>query len=64
MKEASEALGGTPSPETLYRLARDGHLPVRRIGRRTVISETRLEEWANELGDVRGRFYERPELAP
>ena len=37
MAEASKHCGGVPSAETLYRLARDGHLPVRRIGRRLVI---------------------------
>jgi excisionase family DNA binding protein len=53
MAEASEHLGGVPSPETLYRLAREGHLPVRRIGRKIVISDRRLDEWADGIGDVR-----------
>jgi hypothetical protein len=44
MRQASEHLGGVPSAETLYRLAREGHLPVKRIGRRTVISDVRLDE--------------------
>ena len=57
MREASEVLGGTPSPETLYRLAHEGHLPVKRIGRRIVISEMRLEEWANTPGDARSEMY-------
>lgn len=57
MRQASEVLGGTPSAETLYRLAREGHLPVKRIGRRIVISEMRLDEWANEIGDARDRLY-------
>jgi excisionase family DNA binding protein len=57
MRQASEHLGGTPSTETLYRLAREGHLPVKRIGRKVVISEMRLDEWANEPGDARARFY-------
>jgi excisionase family DNA binding protein len=57
MKEASERLGGSPSPETLYRLGREGHLPIRRIGRRVVISELRLDEWAEGVGDVRDFIY-------
>jgi len=57
MKQASEHLGGAPSAETLYRLAREGFLPVRVIGRRILISQTRLDEWANEVGDVRARTY-------
>jgi hypothetical protein len=40
MKQASAQLGGVPSSETLYRLARLGILPVKRIGRRIVISQT------------------------
>ncbi len=62
MRQASEHLGGVPSAETLYRLARDGHLPVKRIGRRTVISDVRLDEWANELGDARARTYDGTEV--
>lgn len=57
MRQASEHLGGVPSAETLYRLARDGHLPVKVIGRRKVISDVRLDEWANEPGDARSRIY-------
>lgn len=57
MRQASEHLGGVPSAETLYRLAREGHLPVKRIGRRTVISDVRLDEWANEPGDAREHIY-------
>ena len=57
MPQASEHLGGVPSPETLYRLAREGHLPVKRIGRRLVISDVRLDEWANEPGDAREHTY-------
>jgi excisionase family DNA binding protein len=57
MAQASERLGGVPSEATLYRLARDGHLPVRRIGRKLVISERRLDEWCDETGDVRGVVY-------
>jgi excisionase family DNA binding protein len=57
MAGASERLGGMPSPETLYRLAREGHLPVRRIGRRIVISERLLDEWADTPGDVRDTTY-------
>ena len=52
MAEASEHLGHV-SEATLYRLAHEGHLPVRRIGRKVVISELRLDEWANGVGDVR-----------
>ena len=62
MRQASEHLGGTPSAELLYRLAREGHLPVKRIGRKIVISEMRLEEWANEPGDARGHRYAGTEL--
>ena len=57
MRQASEYLGGVPSSETLYRLAREGHLPVKRIGRRLVISDVRLDEWANEPGDARSHTY-------
>ena len=57
MRQASEHLGGVPSAETLYRLARDGHLPVKVIGRRVVISELQLDTWANEPGDARSRTY-------
>lgn len=53
MSEASRHCGGVPSVETLYRLARDGHLPVRRIGRRLVISDRLLNEWIDSTGDVR-----------
>ena len=52
MREASERLGHL-SEATLYRLAREGHLPVRRIGRKILISDIRLDEWANGIGDVR-----------
>jgi excisionase family DNA binding protein len=59
MAQASEALGGSPSTETLYRLARAGHLPVRRIGRRLLISEHQLARWSDEVvGDVRATVYE------
>ncbi len=57
MREASEHCGGTPSEATLYRLAREGHLPVRRIGRRLVISDRLLDEWIDGTGDVRGTVY-------
>jgi hypothetical protein len=53
MAEASKHCGGVPSAETLYRLARDGHLPVRRIGRRLVISDRLLDQWIDSTGDVR-----------
>ena len=53
MAEASERLGHV-SEATLYRLSREGHLPVRRIGRKILISELRLDEWADGIGDVRG----------
>jgi excisionase family DNA binding protein len=53
MPEASAHCGGVPSSETLYRLAREGHLPVRRIGRRLVISERLLDQWIDSVGDVR-----------
>ena len=43
MREASEQLGGVPSAATLYRLAADGHLPAKRIGRKLVISQAQLE---------------------
>jgi hypothetical protein len=57
MPEASVHCGGVPSPETLYRLAREGHLPVRRIGRRLVISERLLDQWVDSVGDVRATAY-------
>ena len=57
MPEASAHCGGVPSSETLYRLARDGHLPVRRIGRRLVISERLLDQWIDSIGDVRATEY-------
>jgi excisionase family DNA binding protein len=57
MPEASVHCGGVPSPETLYRLAREGHLPVRRIGRRLVISERLLDQWIDSIGDVRDAKY-------
>jgi excisionase family DNA binding protein len=56
MQEASDHLRNI-SAETLRRLARDGHLPVRRIGRRLVISERLLDEWADTPGDVRDTVY-------
>ena len=49
---------GKPSPETLYRLAREGHLPVKRIGRVLVISETRYDEWMDLEGDARAVVYD------
>lgn len=62
MAEASKHCGGVPSAETLYRLARDGHLPVRRIGRRLVISDRLLDEWIDSTGDVREVGYPGTEL--
>ena len=56
MKQASERVGNI-SEETMRRLAREGHLPVRRIGRRTVISDVLLDEWADTPGDVRDTVY-------
>jgi Helix-turn-helix domain len=47
--QASAYLGGVPSAEWLYRAARTGNLPVKRIGRKLVISERNLEIWANEI---------------
>ncbi len=58
MNEASEHCGGRPSAATLYRLAKDGHLPVRRIGRRLVISDRLLDEWIDGTGDVRDTVFE------
>lgn len=52
MEEAAARLGHI-SARTLYRLAAEGHLPVRRVGRKIVISEKRLDEWADGIGDVR-----------
>ena len=57
MPEASVHCGGVPSLETLYRLAREGHLPIRRIGRRLVISERLLDQWIDSVGDVRATEY-------
>ena len=62
MPEASLHCGGVPSSETLYRLAREGHLPVRRIGRRLVISERLLDEWIDSVGDVRATHYPKNDL--
>jgi predicted DNA-binding transcriptional regulator AlpA len=62
MPEASAHCGGVPSPETLYRLAREGHLPVRRIGRRLVISDRLLDQWIDSTGDVRDAEY--PDARP
>jgi predicted DNA-binding transcriptional regulator AlpA len=62
MAEASKHCGGVPSAETLYRLARDGHLPVRRIGRRLVISDRLLDEWIDSTGDVREVGYRGTKL--
>jgi hypothetical protein len=62
MAKASKHCGGVPSAETLYRLARDGHLPVRRIGRRLVISDRLLDEWIDSTGDVREVGYPGTEL--
>jgi excisionase family DNA binding protein len=56
MREASDYLGNV-SESTLRRLAREGHLPVRRIGRKLVISHRRLDEWADGTGDVRSTQY-------
>ena len=53
MEEAAAHLGHV-SARTLYRLAQEGHLPVRRIGRKIVISQKRLDEWADGEGNVRG----------
>ena len=52
MREAAERAGHV-SAETLYRLARDGHLPAGRIGRKVVISERLFDEWVDSSGDVR-----------
>ena len=57
MSEASAHCGGHPSAATLYRLAQAGHLPVRRIGRRVVISERLLDEWIDGIGDVRATVF-------
>jgi excisionase family DNA binding protein len=57
MAGASAHVGGVPSAETFYRLARDGHLPVKRIGRRLVISSRRLDEWMDQAGDARAVIY-------
>ena len=57
LSEASEHCGGRPSEATLYRLAREGHLPVRRIGRRLVISDRLLDEWIDSTGDVRDTVF-------
>jgi hypothetical protein len=46
----------------MYRLAREGHLPVRRIGRRLVISERLLDQWIDSTGDVRDAEY--PDARP
>jgi hypothetical protein len=58
LTEASEHCGGRPSTATLYRLAREGHLPVRRIGRRLVISSRLLDDWIDSTGDVRDTVFD------
>jgi excisionase family DNA binding protein len=63
MGEAADHLTNI-SEETLRRLARAGHLPARRIGRRLVISERLLDEWADSTGDVRDRVYPGVALKP
>jgi excisionase family DNA binding protein len=51
------------SETTLRRLSRDGHLPVVRIGRRTLIADVRLDQWIAEAnGNVRARVYDGAEL--
>jgi excisionase family DNA binding protein len=57
MRQASEHLGGVPSAETLYRLAKTGNLPVKRIGRKVVISQAQLDLWADTPGDARSTVY-------
>jgi excisionase family DNA binding protein len=57
MRQASEQLGGVPSAATLYRLAADGHLPAKRIGRKLVISQAQLDLWANTPGDARSTVF-------
>jgi predicted DNA-binding transcriptional regulator AlpA len=57
MAQASDHCGGKPSAATFYRLAADGHLPVRRIGRRLVISERLLDDWIDSTGDVRDTVF-------
>ena len=57
MREASEQLGGVPSAATLYRLAADGHLPAKRIGRKLVISQAQLDRWADLPGSARAKVY-------
>ena len=57
MKQASEQLGGVPSAATLYRLAADGHLPAKRIGRKLVISQAQLDLWADLPGSARAVTY-------
>lgn len=43
--EAAEAIG--ISPWSYYRRAAAGELPVRKIGRRTVVPVKLLEDWIN-----------------
>ena len=57
IREASEQLGGVPSAATLYRLAADGHLPAKRIGRKLVISQAQLDLWADTPGNARSTVY-------
>jgi excisionase family DNA binding protein len=57
MRQASEQLGGVPSAATLYRLAADGHLPTKRIGRKLVISQAQLDLWADTPGNARSAVY-------
>jgi hypothetical protein len=41
MSEASEHCRGRPSVATMHRLARDGHLPVRRVGLDAYVAKLR-----------------------
>lgn len=62
MREVAAETGLSES--TVRRLAREGHLPVVRVSRRTMIARARLEEWlATSTGDLRARTYAGAELA-
>jgi excisionase family DNA binding protein len=56
LPEAARIVG--LSEVTMRRLAREGRLPVLRIGRLSRISREQLERWASEPGDARERRYE------
>ncbi len=50
IEETAQALG--ISSRHVYRLVYDGTLPVKRIGRRVLVSRRALEVWAEQVDEV------------